>query len=97
VVQDERLRDDAKQLLRIAYERQVASGEVGLGVDLQAAADEQGMGYESRYLAALVDYMEVAGWIEQDPGADPIGRGEAGMPVRRITRRGTEILREAMG
>ena len=96
-MQDERLRDDAKQLLRIAYERQVASGEVGLGVDLQAAADEQGMGYESRYLAALVDYMEVAGWIEQDPGADPIGRGEAGMPVRRITRRGTEILREAMG
>jgi hypothetical protein len=99
VVQDERLRDNAKQLLRIAYERQVASGEVGLGVDLQAAADEQGMGYESPYLAALVDYMEVAGWIEQDPGADPIaiGRGEVGMPVRRITRRGTEVLREAMG
>jgi hypothetical protein len=47
-VQDERLRDGAKQLLRIAYERQVASGEVG-------------------------------------------------MPVRRITMRGTEILREAMG
>jgi hypothetical protein len=96
-VHDERLRDDAKQLLRIAYERQVASGEVGLGVDLQAAADEQGMGYESRYLAALVDYMEVAGWIEQDPGADPIGRGEVGMPIRRITRRGTDVLREAMG
>jgi hypothetical protein len=97
VVQDERLRDDAKQLLRIAYERQVASGGVGLGVDLQAAADEQGLGYESRYLAALVDYMEVAGWIEQDPGADPIGRGEVGMPVRRITGRGTEVLREAIG
>ena len=96
-MQDERLRDDAKQLLRIAYERQVASGEVGLGVDLQAAADEQGMGYESRYLAALVDCMEVAGWIERDPGADPIGRGEVSMPVRRITRRGTEVLREAMG
>jgi hypothetical protein len=97
VVQDERLRDDAKQLLRIAYERQVASGDVGLGVDLQAAADEQGMGYESRYLAALVDYMEVAGWIEQDPVADPIGRGEVGRPVRRITGRGTEVLREAIG
>ena len=83
--------------MRIAYERQVVSGEVGLGVDLQAAADEQGMGYESRYLAALVDYMEVAGWIEQDPGADPIGRGEVGMPVRHITDRGTEVLREAMG
>jgi hypothetical protein len=97
VVQDERLRDDAKQLLRIAYERQVASGGVGLGVDLQAAADEQGLGYESRYLAALVDYMEVAGWIEQDPGADPIGRGEVGMPVRRINGRGTEVLSEAIG
>jgi len=97
VVQDERLRDDAKQLLRIAYERQLASGEVGFGVDLQAAGAEQGMGYESRYLAALVDYMEVAGWIEKDPGADPIGRGEVGMPVRRITGRGTEVLREALG
>jgi hypothetical protein len=96
VVQDERLRDDAKQLLQIAYERQVASGDVGLGVDLRAAAEERGMGYESRYLAALVDYMEVAGWIEQDPGADPIGRGEVGMPVRRITGRGMEVLREAI-
>ncbi len=97
MVQEERLREDAKQPLRIAYERQVASGDVGFGVDLQAAADEQGMGYRSRYLAALVDYMEVAGWIEQDPGADPIGRGEVGMPVRRITERGTEVLREAIG
>jgi hypothetical protein len=96
VVQDERLREDAKQLLQIAYERQVASGDVGLGVDLRAAAEERGMGYESRYLAALVDYMEVAGWIEQDPGADPIGRGEVGMPVRRITGRGMEVLREAI-
>ena len=96
-MQDERLRDDAKQFLRTAYERQVASGEVTLGVDLRAAAEEQGMGYESRYLAALVDYMEVVGWIERDPGADPIGRGEVGMPVRRITERGTEVLREALG
>ena len=96
-MQDEQLRDDAKQFLRIAYERQVASGEVGLGVDLRAAAEEQGMGYESRYLAALVDYMEVAGWIERDPGAEPIGRGEVGMPVRRITGRGTEVLREVIG
>jgi hypothetical protein len=96
-MQEERLREDAKQLLRIAYEHKVASGDVGLGVDLQAAAQERGMGYESRYLAALVDYMEVAGWIEQDPGADPIGRGEVGMPVRRITERGTEVMREAIG
>ena len=41
--------------------------------------------------------MEVAGWIERDPGADPIGRGEAGMPVRRITGRGAQVLREDAG
>ena len=41
--------------------------------------------------------MEVAGWIERDPGADPIGRGEVGMPVRRITGRGAEVLREDAG
>ncbi len=86
-MQDERLREDAKQLLRTAYERQVASGDVGLGVDLRAAAEERGMDHDSPYLAALVDYMEVAGWIEQDPGADLIGRGEMGMPVRRVTER----------
>jgi len=92
--QDERLRDDAKQLLRVAYERQVASGDVGLGVDLPAAAEHRGIGHDSPHLAALVDYMEVAGWIERDPGADPIGRGEIGMPVRRITGRGVEVLGE---
>lgn len=96
-VQDERLREDAKQLLRVAYERQVASGDVGLGVDLPTAAEERGITHDSPYLATLVDYMEVAGWIEPDPGADPIGRGEVGMPVRRITGRGTEVLREAIG
>jgi len=35
--------------------------------------------------AALVDYMEVAGWIEQDLGADFIGRCDVAMPVRQIT------------
>jgi hypothetical protein len=94
-MQDERIREDAKQLLRVAYEREVAGGDVGLGVDLPAAAEERGVGHDSRYLAALVDFMEVAGWIEPDPGADPIGRGEVGMPVRRITGRGAEVLREA--
>jgi len=54
------------------------------------------MGQDSPHLAALVDYMEVPGWIERDPGADPIGRGEVGMPIRRITERGTEVLHEAI-
>ena len=96
-MQDERLREDAKQLLRVAYGRQVAAGDVGLGVDLPAAAEERGLGHDSPHLAALVDFMEVAGWIEPDPGADPIGRGEVGMPVRRITGRGAEVLREEPG
>jgi hypothetical protein len=96
-MQDERIRDDAKQLLRVAYERQVAVGDVGLGVDLLAAAEERGLGHDSAHLAALVDFMEVAGWIEPDPGADPIERGGVGMPIRRITRRGAEVLREVPG
>ncbi len=96
-MQDERLREDAKQLLRVAYERQVVSGDVGLAVDLGAAAEERGLDADSPHLATLVDYMEVADWIERDPGADPIGRGEVGMPVRRITERGMEVLREAIG
>ena len=96
-MQDERLREDAKQLLRVAYEREVASGDVGLGVDLPTAAEQRGIGHDSPHLATLVDYMEVAGWIEEDPGADPIGRGEVGMPVRRMTERGVEVLREDTG
>ena len=42
-MQDERLREDAKRLLRVAYERQVAGGDVGLGVDIGAAAEERGV------------------------------------------------------
>ncbi len=68
-----------------------------LATNLPAAAEERGVGQDSPHLAALVDFMEVAGWIEPDPGADPIGRGEVGMPVRRITGRGAEVLREDAG
>jgi hypothetical protein len=53
----------------------------------------RGMGHDSPHLAALVDFMEVAGWIEPAPRADPIGRGGVGMRVRRITGRGAELLR----
>ena len=91
------MREDAKQLLRVAYERQVSVGDVGLGVDLPAAAEHRGLGLDSTHLAALVDFMEVAGWIEPDPGADPIERGGMGMSVRRITTRGAEVLREEPG
>ncbi len=96
-MQDERLREDAKQLLRVAYERQVTSGDVGLEVDLGAGAEERGLDAGSPHLVTLTDYMEVAGWIEEDPGTDPIRRGEVGMSVRRMTERGMEVLREAIG
>ena len=62
-MEDERLREDAKQLLRVAYERQVASGDVGLRVDLGAAAGERGLSADSPHLFGLVDYMDVAGWV----------------------------------
>jgi hypothetical protein len=54
------------------------------------------MDHDSPYLAALVDYMKVAVWIEQDPGPDLIGRGEVGMPVRRVTERGADVQPEAI-
>ena len=91
-MQDERLREDAKQLLRVAYERQVAGGDVGLGVDLGAAAEERGMRRDSPHLAALADYMGVAGWVEPDAAA----RVDASDRLFRITERGVEVLRETI-
>jgi len=91
-VQDERLREDAKQLLRVAYEREVARGDVGLDVDLGAAAEERGVGRDSPHLEALTDYMVVAGWIEADTAA----RVSAGEPLYRITERGMEVVRETI-
>jgi hypothetical protein len=87
---DERLREDAKQLLRVTYERQVGEGDVGLHVDLAAGAQQRGLSTHSPHLTALVDYMEVAGWIE----ADTTTRSAVGDLVYLITERGTEVLRE---
>ena len=89
-MQDKHLREDARQLLRVSYERQAAQGEVGLRVDLGAGAEERGLGADSHHLASLVDYMEVGGWIKPDPGAFDF----AGGPMRMITGRGIEVLRE---
>ena len=89
-MQDDRLREDAKQLLRVAYERQVEQGDVGLLVDLAAGAEQRGLSADSPHLTALVDYMEVAGWIE----ADTTARSAMGDLVYLITERGTEVLRE---
>lgn len=41
----------------------MGSADVGLEVNLQAAAQKREVEHHSPYLAALVDSMEVAGWI----------------------------------
>ena len=92
-MQDERLREDAKQLLRVAYEREVSQGVVGLGVDLGAAAQERGLNADSPHLVKLTDYMGVGGWVEPDTAT----RIRMGEPLYRITERGIEVRREAIG
>ncbi len=89
-MQNERFREDAKQLLRVAYERQVGEGNVGLHVDLASGAEQRGLSADSPHLTALIDYMEVAGWIE----ADARTRSDAGEHIYLVTDRGTEVLRE---
>lgn len=91
-MQEERLREDARQLLRVAYEGQVARGEVGVGVDLGEAAGERGLDADSPHLVALADFMVVAGWIEPDMAA----RVRVDDPNFLITERGMGVLREAM-
>ncbi|MDP9487121.1 MAG: hypothetical protein M3Q49_15270 [Actinomycetota bacterium] len=85
------LREDAKQLLRVSYERQVASGGRVTQVDLGAGAEECGMNAASPRLGVLLDYMEVMGWVE----ADLFARDAVGDNVRRITARGLAVVREA--
>ena len=87
-MQDERLREDAKQLLRVARERRVVDGVGGMEVDLSAAAEHRGLEPGGPHLEALVDFMEVAGWVETGTS------DAAGDPVRRVTARGLEVLNE---
>jgi hypothetical protein len=92
-MQEERLRDDARQLLRAAYEKQAARGDVGVGVDLREGAEELGLNVGSPHLVALADFMVVTGWIEPDMAA----RAGLDDPNFLITERGMEVLREDMG
>ena len=87
------MREDAKQLLRVAYEREVAGGDVGLDVDLGVAAEERGMRRDSPYLTTLTDYMGVTGWVVPDAAT----RVDADDQLYRITERGMEVLREVVG
>ena len=92
-MQEERFRDDARQLLRAAYERQVAGGGRVAQVDLASGAEERGLSPTSPRLGVLVDYMEVMGWVE----VDLFARGTVSATARRITARGLEVVREDSG
>ena len=84
-------RDDARRLLRVSYERQVAGGGQVTHVDLGAGAGELGMDAAGHRFAALLDYVEVMGWAEKDLFAQD-GSGGA---VRRLTGRGVAVIGEA--
>ncbi len=90
-MQDEQLREDAKQLLRVAYEQRSVRGAEGMQVDLAEAATDRGLTHGSPHLDALVDYMQVMGWVDEDP---MLGNIVSEHLVRRITARGLEVLRE---
>jgi hypothetical protein len=93
-MQDERdLREDAKQLLRAAYEQHVVGGGRVTQVDLTAGAEERRLNPTGPRFEALVDYMEVVGWAE----VDVFARGAASATTRRITARGLEVVREDSG
>lgn len=85
------LREDARRLLRVSYERQVAGGGRVTHVDLEAGAGELGMDAGGDRLGVLLDYMGVMGWVEEDLFAHDV----PGDIVRRITPRGLEVVGEA--
>src|ERR671917_2287506 len=81
-------REDARLLLRVSYERQVAGGGQVTHVDLGSGAEEFGMDAAGHRFAALLDYMEVMGWAEKDLFAQDASGGA----VRRITARGLAVV-----
>ena len=72
----------------MARERRVVDGMGGMEVDLSAAAEHRSMELGSQHLEVLVDFMEVAEWVEASSS------DAAGDPVRRVTPRGLEVLNE---
>jgi hypothetical protein len=91
-MRDAQLREEAKHLLRMAYEQRAARGGEGMQVDLTEATRHRGLTHVSPHLDTLVDYMEVTGWVEQE---DPKYHGVVtGQIIHRITARGLQVLRE---
>ena len=84
------LREDAKQLLRVAYERQAMGESMVTQIDLLAGAAERGLAHNSLRLAMLVDYMEVMGWLD----SSFYGRDSMYDTTRGITARGLEVVSE---
>ena len=91
-VQGEQLREDAKQLLRVAYEQRAMRGGERMRVDLAEATRYRGMTHVSAHLDMLVDYMDVTRWVELDSMyRNPVMTRPF---IRRITARGLQVLRE---
>jgi hypothetical protein len=90
-MQDVQLREDAKHLLRVAYEQRAVRGGEGMRVNLAEATRHRGLTHVSPHLDGLVDYLEVTGWVEQDPMYRNVVTGHF---IRRITARGLQVLRE---
>ena len=84
------LREDAKQLLKMAYESRIKEMGDVTQVDLTAAAELCGLSSDGPRLTALVDFMEVAQWVEHDvftrDVSDPL--------PRRVTLRGLQVIKE---
>lgn len=90
-MQGEQLREDAKELLRGAYEQRAVRGSEGMQVDLGEMTRYRGMTHVNFHFDTLVDYMEVTRWVEQDPMYRNV---ETDQTIRRITARGLRVLRE---
>jgi hypothetical protein len=91
-MQGEHVREDAKQLLRVAYGQRPVLGSEGMQIDLAEAMRYRGMTRVGSHLDMLVDYMEVTGWVERE---DPMYRDAVTGPlIRRITVRGLQVLLE---
>jgi hypothetical protein len=90
-MQGEHVREDAKQLLRVAYEQRAMRGSEGMNIDLAEVTRYRGMTRVNSHLDMLVDYMEVTGWVEQDPMYRNVVTDRF---IRRITARGLQVLLE---
>ena len=90
-MQDAQLWEDAKHLLWVAYEQRAVRGGEGMQIDLAEATRHRGLTHISPHLDLLIDYMEVTGWVEQDPMYHDVVTGHV---IRRITARGLQVLSE---